>query len=127
MKPGAMKEDPVSIVNKFNECINRQDIKGMSSLMTNDHVFIDREGTGHGPKSKMVSGWKEFYKVFPKYRNTFESIKAEGNRVLVRGYAFWSEEEPYDPVIWSAELRDGLIAEWRVYEDTTENREMLRI
>jgi hypothetical protein len=38
------------------------------------------------------------------------------------GYAYWSEKEPYDPVIWTASIENNLIAEWRVYEDSDENR-----
>jgi hypothetical protein len=30
-----------SIVASFNDCIGRRDITGLSSLMTDDHVFID--------------------------------------------------------------------------------------
>src|SRR5882757_7583514 len=30
-----------SIVTSFNDCIGRRDITGLSSLMTDDHVFID--------------------------------------------------------------------------------------
>jgi hypothetical protein len=29
---------------QFNEFINRQDIEGLFSLMTDDHTFVDREG-----------------------------------------------------------------------------------
>lgn len=37
-------KDPKLIALQFNECINKQDIKGLSSLMTDDHTFIDRAG-----------------------------------------------------------------------------------
>ena len=30
---------------QFNEYINNQDIEGLSNLMTENHTFIDREGT----------------------------------------------------------------------------------
>ena len=35
-----------------------------------------------------------------------------------------SSFDPLDgPALWSAKLRDGLIAEWRVYLDSPENRD----
>ena len=114
--------DPISIVQAFNNCINNQDIGGLAALMSKDHTFIDRDGSSHGPKSHMVEGWKQFFEIFPLYKNTFTEIKVAENRVFVLGYAYWSEKEPYDPVIWTARIEDNLIAEWRVYEDSDENR-----
>jgi len=117
-----LPKDPISIVQAFNNCINHQDIEGLGGLMHKEHVFIDRDGSSHGPKSHMVEGWKQFFEMFPLYRNTFTEINAAENRVFVLGYAYWSEKEPYDPVIWTVRIEDSLIAEWRVYEDSVENR-----
>ncbi len=114
--------DPISIVQAFNNCINNQDIDGLAALMPEDHTFIDRDGSSHGPKSHMVEGWKQFFEMFALYKNTFSEIKAEENRVFVLGFAYWSEKEPYDPVIWTAKIESNLIAEWRVCEDSDENR-----
>jgi len=36
--------DPKLIVLLFNECINNQDVEELTSLMTEDHTFIDRKG-----------------------------------------------------------------------------------
>ena len=117
-------EDPISIVQAFNNCINKQDIFGLSDLMAENHTFIDREGTSHGPKSHMVEVWKGFFEMFPSYRNTFNKIEAFDNNVSVLGFAYWSEKELYDPVIWTAIIKDNLISEWRVYEDSPENRKI---
>jgi hypothetical protein len=70
----------------------------------------------------MVEGWKEFFGMFPQYRNTFDQVKVKGEHVFVLGSAYWSEKEPYDPVIWRARIVNSLIAEWRIFEDTSENR-----
>ena len=37
------KKDPQLIILEFNECINNQDINGLTNLMTEDHTFIDSE------------------------------------------------------------------------------------
>jgi ketosteroid isomerase-like protein len=120
-------QDPVSIVQAFNQCINNRDIDGLSELMADDHTFIDRDGTSHGTKAEMVRGWKQFFEMFPEYHNTFDKIVAEGNRVFILGFAFWSEEEPYDPVIWAAVVENNLVSEWRVYKDTIANRKKFGI
>ena len=119
--------DPKTIVAEFNDCINDQNIEGLSNLMSEDHVFIDRDGKSYGPKSYMVEGWKEFFHMFPEYKNTFEKIKAFDNHVYVLGFAYWSEKEPYDPVIWSALIEGNLIIEWRIYVDTPENRKKFNL
>jgi hypothetical protein len=112
----------ISIVNAFNRYITNQDIDGLTSLMTENHTLVDRDGSAHGPKSCMIGGWKEFFKGFPEYRNVFEKFTVSDNLVSVLGFAYWSEEYPYDPVIWTAIVEDDLISEWRVYEDTPEHR-----
>lgn len=35
--------DPQIIALQFNECISRADINALSSLMTENHIFIDME------------------------------------------------------------------------------------
>jgi len=119
--------NPIEIVERFNECINNQDIEGLSNLMSDDHVFIDRDGSSHGPKSFMVEGWKDFFKMFPEYKNTFEKIKIYNDRVVVLGFAYWSKKEPCDRVIWSALIKGSLITEWRIDVDTPENRKRFNI
>jgi hypothetical protein len=119
--------DPIEIVEKFNGYINSRNIDGLSGLMSEDHVFIDRDGKSYGPKSFMVSGWKEFFNTYSDYKNTFEKIRSVGNMVYVLGFAYWSEHEPYDPVIWSARIKQNLITEWQIHVDTSENRKKFKL
>ncbi|KPK62773.1 hypothetical protein AMJ83_09820 [candidate division WOR_3 bacterium SM23_42] len=119
--------DPKLIALQFNEYINKQDIKGLSSLMTEDHTFIDRKGEVDKGKGSMTKGWIEFFKSFPKYRNTFTRVGSQDDLVILIGYAYWSEENKYDPAIWTARIENDLVAEWRIYEDTEENRKMLGV
>ena len=115
-------KDPKLIALQFNECINNQDVDGLAELMTEDHTFIDREGkTGH-TKQFMTRGWAEFFRMFPKYRNTFMRIQSKDNRVCIAGSAYWSEEQPYDPVIWTATIVEDRVQEWQVHADTEANR-----
>jgi predicted SnoaL-like aldol condensation-catalyzing enzyme len=119
--------DPKLISLLFNEAINNQDVDALSALMTEDHTFIDREGKVGTPKSSMVDGWKRFFELFPAYKNTFTRVESQGDLVLILGHAFWSEQQPYDPVIWTARIEHDLVAEWRVHHDTDENRRALGI
>jgi ketosteroid isomerase-like protein len=107
----------------FNECINKRDIEGLIALMTEDHVFIDRNDDRHEGKDYMSKGWKIFFRDFPEYRNTFLRIQSVDDLEVMIGYAEWTSGGERAHVIWTAKIRDDLVAEWRVLEDTEANRE----
>ena len=117
--------DPKLTALMFNECINARDLDGLSALMTGDHTFIDREGGRHAGKDRMTEGWRTFFEEFPEYRNTFLKVESTGDRVVIFGYAEWTAGGDRDQVIWTAAVRHDLIEEWRVYEDTEQNRRQL--
>jgi hypothetical protein len=47
--------------------------------------------------------------------------------VTMIGYSISSDERLEGEAIWTAIISDGKVAEWRVYEDTPENRQRLEI
>ncbi len=114
--------DPKLIALQFNECINHQDLTGLSLLMTDDHTFIDRDDNALQPKQRMVEAWREFFRIFPKYKNTFDRVQSKDNLVVMLGFAYWSEGQSYDPAIWTATIVSDLVQVWRVYADTEVNR-----
>jgi len=120
-------KDPKLTALQFNECINYQDIKGLSNLMTEDHTFIDREGGVFKGKESMTKGWLDFFNQFPDYKNIFTRVESRDNLVIIIGYAIWSKESSEDHVIWTAKIEDDLVAEWRIYVDTEENRKKFDI
>jgi len=120
-------KDPKLTALQFNEYINNQDIKGLSNLMTEDHTFIDREGGVFKGKESMTKGWMDFFNQFPDYRNIFTRVESRDNLVIIIGYAIWSKESSEDHVIWTAKIEDDLVAEWRIYVDTEENRKKFNI
>ena len=114
-----------AVVVAFNGCINRRDLTGLVALMTDDHVFIDAGGATHRGKETMKRQWEQFFASFPDYRNHFEVIVSDGNRVSVAGHSTCSVDALHGPALWSAQVSNGLVAEWRVYEDVTEDRHRL--
>ncbi|MFX1479628.1 MAG: hypothetical protein ACFFCI_16015 [Promethearchaeota archaeon] len=117
--------DPKIIALLFNENINNHDIKGLSNLMTKDHIFIDRKDECYGD---MVNGWIEFFDNYPTYKNIFTRVNSHDNLVILVGYALWSKDSlEKDHAIWSARIENDLVAEWRIYEDTEENREKFNL
>lgn len=125
--PFVNTKDPKLTALQFNEYINNHDIEGLSRLMTEDHTFIDRKGEVDKGKESMTKGWIEFFENFPYYKNTFNRVESRGNVVILFGYAYWSDKNKYDPAIWTARIENDLVAEWRIYEDTVENRKRFKI
>ncbi len=122
-----MNPDPKQVVLAFNDCITAGDIDGLSRLMADDIVFTDRENTIVRSKLSMIDAWSRFFKLCPGYRNTFELVRSEGDRVVMRGHAYWTEREPRDPAIWVATISEGLVREWQIYHDTPDNRKKFLI
>ena len=96
-------------------------------MMTEDHVFIDIPGEVHEGRERMITGWFDFFSKYPDYRNNFTLVRVKENIVVMVGFSECSYDPLDGPAIWTAKIRDGLVAEWRVYEDTEEVRQILRI
>ncbi len=122
-----MKTKNIEIVLQFNDYINNQDVNGLGSLITDDHTFIDTSNNSFSGKEKVLDAWKGFFQQFPDYRNTFEHIKSREDLVLITGYSTSSEKQLEGPAIWTVKVTADRVAEWRVYDDTPENRKLLNI
>jgi ketosteroid isomerase-like protein len=121
-------KDPKLVVLLFNECINNRDINGLSDLMADDYVFIDSSDDYHGGgKEVMVPGWQEFFELYPDYRNHFSTVISRENLVLVIGHSTCSNKILDGPAIWTAKIENDLVAEWRIYLDTSDNRRILNL
>lgn len=121
------KRDPKLTALLFNECINDQNIEGLSNLMTEDHRCIfNKEETKIG-KEIMTKAWSDFFKMLPDYRNHFTKIESRENVVIIIGFSTCSYKPLEGPVLWTAKIENDLVAEWRIYGDTEENRKLLEI
>lgn len=119
------KSDPREVVTQFNQCINNRDITGLSKLMSENHLFIDSENNRQSGKDEMLKAWKDFFDQFPDYKNHFSRIELKKDRVVITGHSSCSFKPLDGPAIWTAVVKDGLVEEWRVYDDTDENRDEL--
>ncbi len=115
----------ISVALRFNERINARDLIGLGEMMTADHVFIDSSGEVHEGRDRMITGWSDFFTNYPDYRNNFTSVKVRKKLVIMVGFSECSYAPLDGPAIWTAKIRDVLVAEWRVYEDTEEVRRKL--
>ncbi|ULQ60243.1 hypothetical protein K7I13_02720 [Brucepastera parasyntrophica] len=119
--------DAVTVALQFNDCINSRDADCLSGLMTDNHLFIDRANNRIAGKEKNNSNWKKFFDLFPDYRNIFETVTSRDTTVIMRGYSVCAEKELNCRAIWTAKIEKTKVKEWRVYDDTEENRIALGI
>jgi predicted SnoaL-like aldol condensation-catalyzing enzyme len=122
LAPRTYQRDPKLIALLFNERINNRDIRGLTQLMTDDYTLILRDGQVLAGKDANVKSWTKFFEMCPVYKNTFARIESRADQVIIIGYAYWNEKQPYDPVIWTARIEGDRVAEWRIYDDTVANR-----
>ena len=99
---------------RFNEKINKQDLKGLTELMTEDHTFIDNEGKAIKGKNAMKEGWKQSFRNYPDYQNTFTCVTTQNNLVVMIGYSTCSYKPLSGPNMWTAKVHGRRVSEWRV-------------
>lgn len=95
--------------------LNAHDVEGLLRLMTSDHEFIDMAGVPVRGREAMRGAWEGYFRHFPDYRLEVGDIVSAGDRVHFSG------NSP-EPALWSARVVGGLVAQWRVSEDTPERR-----
>jgi ketosteroid isomerase-like protein len=119
--------EAISVAVRFNACINDRDLAGLAELMPNDHRFVDSaEGVVAG-KPACLAAWRGFFNAFPDYRNVFSTLSARGDVVTIVGHSVCAEPNLAGPALWTATVRDGQVAEWRVFEDTPQARRLLNL
>jgi ketosteroid isomerase-like protein len=109
----------------FNDGINRRDLDGLAALMTDDHAFIDTAGGVVAGRRECLDAWRGFFESFPDYRNVFTSFAIRGDLVTIVGHSVCAEPSLAGPALWTATIRDGRVARWRVHPDTPEVRARL--
>jgi ketosteroid isomerase-like protein len=111
-----------SVALEFVEVINAGDSKRLKKLQTEDFTLIDMSGN----VTRGRQGWQDYFSSFPKYTIHVHNVFTGGNGVAIIGKTTGShvppEIEEKETVLWTAEIRDGLVAEWRIYTDSEEAR-----
>jgi ketosteroid isomerase-like protein len=121
-----MQPSPTSIITEFIARINAHDARGLVSLMTDSHRFVDSLGSALEGKVAMLNAWGGYFLLFPDYTVDYELIMEQGDQVAVfatvRGtfavHGKLLKENSWEiPAACKAIVKDGKIDEWRVYAD----------
>jgi uncharacterized protein (TIGR02246 family) len=127
-------ESPERVVRDFVEAINQRSVEQLAALMTEDHVFVDCLGTRHEGREKMKAGWEAYFRMVPDYEVVVEESYVSGAVVVLLGLATGTcavegkllpENRWQAPAAWRARIREGLVAEWRVYADNEALRKII--
>jgi uncharacterized protein (TIGR02246 family) len=125
---------PREIVEAFVEAINSGDAEKLGDLMTEDHVFIDADGSRHPGRGEMIAGWNKYYAMVPDFHIEVAEIYARGNRVMLAGtaegtFSLDGELRPENhwrvAAAWRAETKGDLVAVWQLYVNPVSMLEIL--
>ena len=124
-----MISSEIKVVKAFIAAINRRNPSAISSLMTEDHTFVDSGGSIQSGRESMTAGWEGYFRMFPDYEIRVESILADGVLVAVFGSASGTyngkrglvpENRIEMPAAWKAMVEKGKVKFWQVFTDWTE-------
>lgn len=127
-------KDSISVVKQYIEKINKHDIEGMAKMCSDDSVFIDSMGFNTNGRDNMRKAWNVLLTFFPDYRVNIKNVISTNGMVALFGTAAGTlatdgrilDENKFEiPASWTAEVRDGKIAKWRVYADNAPVRKLI--
>jgi len=112
---------------EFAAAINHHDVKALTALMTPEHVFIDALGNRVQGATAMEAGWRGYFAMCQDYWIRIDHVIAEEGVVLAVGQAGGTiDGVPWrTPAAWKAVIRDGRVAEFRVFADNKPVYEIL--
>ncbi len=129
-----MTSNEIDVVKAFIAAINRRDLSELSSLMSEDHTFVDSGGTTQSGRETMPAGWQEYFRTFPDYRLQVDRMLQDRDLVAVFGSASGTyngkrglvpDNRIEMPAAWKAVVENGKIRLWQVYTDWTEGSKIM--
>ena len=67
----------IAPLDEFVRCINAHDPKGLVSLCTADHIFIDSLGSQLSGQEQLEQAWTGYFSLFPDYRIEIEAAASQ--------------------------------------------------
>jgi uncharacterized protein (TIGR03086 family) len=105
-------DDPLSVIRRFNEALNRHDIEAALALTTDDIVFDSTtppDGTRYEGKAAVRAIWSELVASTPNARFTVEEGVIRGDRATYRWRYDWGDGHVRGVDLFRT--RDGRVAE----------------
>lgn len=115
---------PTEVAFAFVHAINSKDIEHLANLMSENHKFIDGDGSEHVGKEQMKVGWKEHLALIPNLTLSISMHFEEGNIVILLGRSNGTiiqngELKPENswevPCAWRVLVESEKVVEWQLY------------
>lgn len=130
----SLADSAAAVAHAFAEAISRRNLGELLALMTDDHAMIDSLGNRLAGRDRLKAGWEGYFRMVPDYAITVEETFSQGPVVLLFGTAhgtyavggaLLTENRWTTPAAWRVLVRDGRVAEWRVYADNEPIRQII--
>ena len=114
--------------------INDHSIGKLTTLMADDHVFVDSLGNSLVGRVAMRDAWVNYFYLVPDYRIVIEQTMETENCIALFGSAEGTcrigdallEANHWKmPAAWRVVAHEGKISVWQVYADNEPVREIL--
>ncbi len=118
----------------FVDAINSHDVDRLSELMTEDHTFIDADGTRVCGRQRMKQGWVDYYTMVPDFDIHIDETYLGENIVVFLGTAegtfsqagaLLPENHWAVPAAWRAVVVGSRVAVWQLYVNPEPMRKIL--
>jgi len=123
---------PVAAVLAFIDRINHGDVEGLLALMADGHCLCVLDEPPVTGKEALGRAWQGYFDAFPAYViHPWRFAEHPGGRVAVLGSTTGShlglsdDEERRLPVVWTADVEEGLLMTWSILDDDLRTREAL--
>ena len=112
------------IALSFVEAINTHDIVRLKALMTNEHRFIDSDGSETAGRETMRLGWANYFAMVPDYRVEVKDVFTQNEMAVLLGFAEGTisdsgalrrENHWRVPAAWRVVVSGQQVAVWQLY------------
>ena len=120
--------EPLQVVMEFIKRINAGDVDAICEMMTDDHIFQDALGKRFVGRETLRGGWKMYFEGVGGYKIRGEdffqdkyvvAVFGDASGVTKRNGKFGKEGFWQIPAAWKATIRDGKVAQWCVYAESS--------
>ena len=112
------------IAKLFVDAINSANIEKLAGLMTEDHIFIDADGSENSGYKKMREGWLDYFTMVPDFKIKILDSFSRENTVVLIGTAegtfiekgeLRSENHWKVPAAWRVEVKKDKVSIWQLF------------
>ena len=112
------------VAKQFAAAINQHDADRLYNLMSEDHIFIDSDGTSYNNTDQYRQGWIQYFKMFPDYTIDISEVFSSGDTVVLLGKASGTytsdgnlkpENHWQVPAAWKAVIAGEKVNVWQIF------------